>query len=56
MRVRDKVCLKSAPAVYGTVIAMQDGKAKVYWSSHTSQWIDSVALMRAPRVPRGDGK
>jgi len=50
VKIRDRVCLKSAPAVYGTVIAMQNGKAKIYWSSHTSQWIDSAALMQAPRV------
>ena len=50
MKIRDRVCRKDIPAIVGTVIAMQNGKAKIYWSSHTSQWIDSAALMQAPRV------
>jgi len=50
MQVRDKVCLKSAPEIHGTVIARDGERLKVYWSSHTSQWNDSAALMQAPRV------
>ncbi|HUV69763.1 MAG TPA: hypothetical protein VMW15_08900 [Terracidiphilus sp.] len=41
------------------MIAIQDGKAKVYWSSHISQWIDVEALMLAGKTPRAtekDGK
>ena len=59
MRIGDRVIRKDAPEVQGTVIAIQDGKAKVYWSSHISQWIDVEALMLAGKTPRAtekDGK
>ena len=49
MKIRDRVCLKSAPAVYGTVIALRDGRAKIYWPSHVTEWIDEKALICAPR-------
>jgi hypothetical protein len=50
MKIRDRVCRKDAPGIVGTVIAKDGERFKVYWSSHTSQWIDSAALMQAPRV------
>jgi hypothetical protein len=37
MKIGDRVARKDAPEVQGTVIAIQDGKAKVYWSSHIRQ-------------------
>ena len=52
MKTGDHVALRTIPDVRGTVIALQDGKAKVYWSSHTSQWINVEALMRTKRVER----
>ncbi|MGO9326176.1 MAG: hypothetical protein ACLP07_16600 [Terracidiphilus sp.] len=50
MKIRDRVCRKDVPGIHGTVIAMRDGQAKCYWSSHTSQWIDTAALMLVPRM------
>jgi len=55
MKIRDRVCRKDVPEIPGTVIAMQDGQAKVYWSSHTSQWVDAKALMRAKNRPQVTG-
>ena len=52
MKIGNRVARKDAPEVQGTVIAIQDGKAKVYWSSHISQWIDTAALMLARKTPR----
>jgi|GEM_PF-7034791 len=50
MKIRDHVCRKDVPEIHGTVIARDGERLKVYWSSHTSQWVDSAALMRVPRV------
>lgn len=47
MKIGDRVALKDVPAIVGTVIAMHACQAKVYWSSHTTQWVDVEALMVA---------
>ena len=49
MKIRDRVCRKDIPALVGTVIAMRDGRAKIYWPSHVTEWIDEKALICAPR-------
>jgi hypothetical protein len=49
VKIQNRVCRKDLPGIVGTVIAMQNGQAKVYWSSHTAQWVDIRALTLAGR-------
>ncbi len=52
MRIGDRVTRKDSPAIVGTLIARDGEKVKIYWSCHTSQWIDPRKLMRAGKTPR----
>ncbi len=47
MKIGDRVARKNAPEIEGRIIARDGNRLKVYWRSHTSQWIDHKALIRA---------
>jgi hypothetical protein len=47
VKTGSRVCREDMPGIVGTVIAMRDGQAKVYWSSHTTRWVDYTALRLA---------
>ena len=52
VKIGDRVCREDIPGIVGTVIAIHDGQAKVYWSSHTTRWVDAKALMLARETKR----
>jgi hypothetical protein len=42
----------------GRVIAMRDGKVKIYWDTHTTTWADASTLVHAltQRREKTDGR
>jgi hypothetical protein len=47
MKIGDRVSRRGGPDIVGTISAVCDGKATVYWSQHFSQQVDLAKLKRA---------
>jgi len=48
MKIGDRVCLRDAPSIKGTVCKLAGHKAIVRWSSHTTTVVSRHALLLEP--------
>jgi hypothetical protein len=45
MAIGARVIRPDAPLIKGSIVALAASRAKVYWSSHTTSWVDVTGLI-----------